>query len=240
LSLQLTGVYQNVGYSGVENTSAYIAYGYYDATAGVDWKLSPRSDVSVGVDGSEESAKDVYSVTKGHGIVVTYNYQWSKVFTGSLSVLGEQYDIYGLPPNTTVPVSPRSTSSGVGASYQTTWKGQISQLQLTVGRTFTPNGAGGSYTSDQFQFEYRRQLSPRLSFDGAAHYIQNDALSREYDAGNYDYLIATADLKWNLTRTWFVGGGLQYLETKSPVAGTSANDSMLHVGFGYEGLGRQY
>jgi hypothetical protein len=240
LSFQASGIYQNIGYSGA-NSADYIPYDYYDIAAGLDWKLSPRSDISLGIDGSKDSAKDTYSVTDGHGVTLTYNYQWSKVFTSSFALVGEQYDVYGAPSTvSSTPITSKVAASGIGATYQTTWQGQVSQIQATVGRTFTPSGAGGSYTSDQLQIEYKRQLKARLLFDGAAHYIRNVALSSQYEDGNYDYLVVTADLRWMLTRTWYVAGGLQYLEEKSPVAGTSANNSMAHVSFGYEGLNRQY
>jgi len=239
LDLDVSGIYQNLNYSGA--SANYISYDYYDVSAGADWKLSPRSDLSLAVDGSSESAKDIDSVTHGHGITLTYNYQWSKVFTGSLSLVGEQYDIRIAPSNgAVIPAPSKTTSSGVGVQYTTTWIGEISQLQLIIGRTFTPSGAGGTFASDQFQAEYKRNFTPRMSLDVAAHYIQDVALSDLYDAGNYDYLIATADLKWMLTRTWFVAGGVQYVKERYPESATSAASSMAHVLFGYEGLGRQY
>jgi len=240
LGLQISGVYQDLGYSGA-SSAGYISYVYYDVTADLDWKLSPRSDISLGLDGSKESAKDIESVSDGHGITLTFNHQWSTIFSGSLSLVAEQYDIYGVTPaGAVIPISSRVNSSGVGAQYTSTWTGQISQFQVTVGRTFTPNGAGGTFASDQFQVEYKRNLSPRTYLDVAAHYIQNVAISSLYDEGNYNYVIAAADLKWMLTRTWYVAGGLQYVELKFPVPGTAANNSMAHVRFGYEGLGRQY
>jgi hypothetical protein len=234
LAFEVSGVYQYIGYAG-DDSSDYISYGYYDALARIDWSLTPRSDVSLGVDESRESAKNVYSVTDGRGVDLAYNYQWSKVFSGSLALVVDQFDIYGAPPSPS-----KVTSSGVGATYTTTWKGQISQLQLTLGRTFTPSGSGGSYTSDQLQIEYKRQFSARVSFDTAGHYIRNVALSSQYESGNYDYLTLTADLRWMLAPTWYLAGGLEYLEDRSPVAGTSASNAMAHVAFGYEGLGRQY
>jgi hypothetical protein len=233
LDLQVSGLYQNVSYGG-NNSSDYVSYDYYSATGALDWKLTPRADLSLGVSGSRESSKDVYSVTDGRGITLTYNYNWSKVFTSSFALVGEQDYIYGMPPAVV-----KDTSNGVGATYVTSWKGQISQVQLTLGRTFTPNGAGGKFSSDAIQVEYKRQITPRTLFDTAVHYIQNVALSNRYADGNYDYLVVSADLRWMITPTWYVAGGLQYLEEKSPEQGLSANNSMAQVSFGYRGLDRQ-
>jgi hypothetical protein len=82
-------------------------------------------------------------------------------------------------------------------------------------------------------------LTPRLSFDGAAHYIKNVALASQFESGNYNYGVVTADLRWSITRTWYVGGGLQYLEIRSPFAGSSARNSTANISFGYQALPRQ-
>jgi hypothetical protein len=248
LDAQVTGIYQDVSYGGV-GSQQYIDYQYFSGSAGLDWKLTPRSDIGLLGDVSHQSSKDVFSVTDGHGATLTYNYQWSKVFTGSLQLVGEQDNIHNATVFGAKTASNITTSTtGFGAQYQTTWKGQISEVQVTLGRTFTPNGSGGKYKSDAFQGEYKRSLTQRLTLDTAVHYIRNISLSNLFTDGNYDYLIATADIKYMLARTWYVGGGLQYIYTSSPIIGAAAGtptsiaakDAMAHISFGYLGLGRQY
>jgi hypothetical protein len=233
-----SGVFQSVEYGGAGN-APYVSFRYYLGTLSTGWSLSPRSDVTLGIDASRETATNQYAVTDGRGATLAYGYRWSQVFTGSLQLVFEHDTIYGGTPADPALRLPGLTTNGVGASYATTWKGEISQLQLTVGRTFTPSGAGGTYRSDQFQAEYKRNLTPRLAFDGAARYIKNVAVANQFESGNYNYVTATADLSWFVTRTWYVGGGLQYLQIRSPVQGTSAHNSMAHISFGYRGLPRQ-
>jgi hypothetical protein len=244
LSFVAVGTYQDDTYNGVL-TDEYVSYDYYDGTIGLDWSINPRSDISAGVGGSKQSARDVYSVTDGRDANVTYNYQWSPTFTGKLSLVAQHDQVTSEPQTgvgnaSTSPVRFANTANGIGVQYQTLWTGQISSIQLTVGRTFTPNGSGGSFRSDAFQGEYKRQFTARLSFDGAARYIRNVALSDAYAYGDYDYVVATADLRWNLTPTWYVGGGVQYLNDRYPQYDASATNAMAHVTFGYEALGRQY
>jgi hypothetical protein len=237
LAIFASGTYQDAQYSGVLSDQ-FISYDYYSGTVGLDWNINLRSDISVGADASRQSARDIFSVTDGRGANITYSYMWSPTFTGKLSIVEESDNIGSGAASGPDRIS--SSTNGVGAQYQTIWTGQISSIQLTVGRTFTPNGSGGAYSSDALQAEYKRQFTPRLSIDTAIHYIKNVALSSVYSYGNYNYLIASADLRWNLTRTWFVAGGVQYLNEKFPLSDTSATNAMAHVAFGYEGLGRQY
>jgi hypothetical protein len=243
LGIFATGTYQDVSYGGVL-TDEFVSYQYYTGTVGLDWNINLRSDISVGFDASRQSARNVYSVTDGKGADITYTYAWSQTFTGKLSLVEERDNISSEPQGGVVnpATSPHidSTANGVGAQYATIWTGQISQIQVTIGRTFTPNGSGSTYRSDALQAEYKRQFSPRLSLDTAVHYIRNVALSGIYAGGDYNYLIASADLRWNLTRTWFVAGGVQYLDESFPQSDTAAKNAMAHVAFGYEGLGRQY
>jgi hypothetical protein len=203
------------------------------------WNLTPRSDVVVGVQGSRTAEKDRKGSTDGRGLTLSYDYQWTQLWTASVSLVGEHDDINAVPPGAPASTNPtKQTANGFGATFDMAYKGQLNQLQLTVGQTFTPSGAGGTYRSDQFQAEFKRTLTPRTSFVGAARYIHNVAVSSIYASGNYDYVIGTADLKWMASPTLYFAGGFQYLETRS--FGTTPNNKMLHVLFGYEALGRRY
>ena len=238
LNLGVSGLYQSIDYSGAQNS--YVSYRYYEGAASAGWSLSPRATLTLGVNASKEKAKNFYSVTDGRGVTLTFDYQWSRTFTGSLTVLAEHDKIYGGTPAQPTLELGGIASNGVGATYTTTWKGQISQLQLAVGSTFTPSGVGSKYRSDQAQGEYKYNLSARLLFITAAHYIRNVALASQFDSGNYNYIVADAGLRWSLTPTWYIGGNVEYLEIQSPVANTSAKNNMARISFGYQALPRQY
>jgi hypothetical protein len=233
LGVGVTGTYQDSNYGG-SGSQYYISYQYYSGTAGLDWKLNNRSSISFGVIGSRETANNGSSSTDGHGVQASYDYAWSKTFTSTLTVVGQQDDIHNV-----VPVKFDTTSSGFGATYELSWKGQISQVLLSAGRTFTPNGAGGTFNCDQFQIEYHRDLTQRMTLVVAAHYIQNIAQSTVYAGSDYDYVTSTVDLKWQLTRTWYIRGGLEYLDENFSGPHTSTDNLTATISFGYEGLGKR-
>jgi hypothetical protein len=112
-------------------------------------------------------------------------------------------------------------------------------VQLLAQRTFTPSGAGGIYRADQFQVEYDRSLSARFVTTFAVRYIKDVALSAEDLGADYNYLNATAALKWMATRTFYVLGGAGYLREHYFVGNSTASDGMIYAAFGYQGLGRR-
>jgi hypothetical protein len=124
-------------------------------------------------------------------------------------------------------------------TYTTTWTGQISSLIASVGRTLTPSGAGGIYNADQIQIEYSRKLTERFSFGTADRVIRYTSTSGQTHVADYDYIDATADLKWLATRTFYVTGGLAFVRENYRSTGIAANDTQIHLTFGYEALGRR-
>jgi hypothetical protein len=233
LNLGVSGAYENVDYTAtIANT--YVPYDYWLARTFANWALSPRSGLTVAVFGSRYSATGGSAVSNAHGATVGFDMNWSKTFSSSVELLGQQND------NTFVKPAPtRNTSNNVGATLTTSWKGQISSLQLIAGRTFTPSGAGGIYRADQFQVEYDRNLSARFVTAFAVRYIKDVALSVVDRGADYDYLNATAELKWMATRTFYVLGGAGYLREHYFAGNTTANNGMVYAAFGYRGLGRR-
>jgi hypothetical protein len=230
----VNGTYQIVDYSGT-NATRYVPYDYYRGGTSLSWALNPRAYTSLEIYGSRESAKDSSGSVNGRGITLAFNFNWSKEFSSRFELSGER--------DTSEIVKPaplRATSDGVGATYVTAWKGQVSKLRLSAGRTFTPSGAGGSFRADQLQVQYGRDLSPRLSLDAAARFIRYVSLSGVSKGSNYDYVTSIAGLKWKATPTWFVTGGLEFMREKFEPPAGSANNGMVYVAVGYEGLGRQY
>jgi opacity protein-like surface antigen len=238
-NLGVSGLYQSVDYAGPD-IPQYTSYRYYDGGIDAGWALSPRATLTLGFDASEETAKNVDSVTDGRALSLTYDYQWSKTFTSTLTVMDEHDKIYGVNPADPMLLLNGIGTNGVGAKYSTTWKGEISQLQLAVGSTFTPSGVGGKFRTDQMQVEYKRDLRPRLALLTAGHYIKNVALASEFAGGNYNYVVLNAGLRYSVTRTWYIDAGLQYLDIQYPAAGTSVKNSTASISFGYKGLERQH
>ena len=232
LNWGVQGTYQNVGYSG-SNAGAYIPFEYYLGGTSLGWNATPRFGVAFGAFASRESAKNGSGSVDAAGGTVTFDYKWSTQVVSHLQVSGERDD-----SSVVKPIEFKNTNTGIGATYSTTWTGQISKLQLTLGRTFTPSGAGGTFRADQLQIEYMRDLTQRLALTAAARVINETSLSRAYLNGDYNYVNFETRLKWKLTPVWYVAGGVQYLhEHFEPPVGAAAN-AMLYASFGYLGLGK--
>jgi hypothetical protein len=200
----------------------------------VGWAATQRTELRVGVLASQydtRSAGD--ATTKGTGGNIQYNINWRKNFQSKLEVNYQRHDF-----TETRPIALRTTASSFGGTYYTTWTGQLSQVQLDVGRTFTPSGYGGLSQADQVQFEYQRKLSERKTVDLATRYIRYTALSTAGSAADYRYLTSDLGMKWLVTRTWFVSAGLEYYRVERPNTAQTANNGMIYLSVGYQGLGR--
>jgi hypothetical protein len=236
----LNGTYQDVGYSG-SNASAYIPYTYWLAGTSVGWAVNQRLDATLGAFHSREAAKDDSGSVTANGGTLAFDYKWSKQFTSTVELTGERDDSNIVSVNKVPLPSPvRDTSTGWGGSLGTTWKGQISKVQLSVGRTFTPSGSGGAFRADQLQIQYDRDLTPRLALLAAARVISTTALASVYSSQNYNYVNANAGLKWKMTPTWYIGGGVGYLYEHFEAPVGYADNVTVYISFGYRGLGKPY
>jgi hypothetical protein len=228
-----SGLYESTNYSG-DFSSQYVSYDYALGRVFAAWAATPRMEISVGPFVSRDTAKSGGAGADGAGADLAVEYKWSRTFTGKL-VLTEEHNTVKYAQPTPL----RTGQNDFGATYTTTWSGQVSQLQLSTGRTYTPSGAGGKYQADQFQIEYDRKLSERFTSTYATRYIRSIALASQFQGADYKYLEAVAGFKWLAARTWYVSGGLQYQWLKYGSVNGSAGNGMVYVGFGYEGLGKR-
>jgi hypothetical protein len=235
LSWAVSGIYQDVDFGGT-NAKSYVPFRYYLGGTSLSWVATQRLDTSFGVYGSRESAKDGSGSVNAGGVKVGFDFKWSRLFTSHLELFAEHDN--STTVTTVTPVAIKETSNGGGGTFSTAWKGEVSRVMLSVGRTFTPSGSGGKFAADHAQVEYHRDLSQRLTFSAAAIYNRYKALSTAYRGANYDYVNATANLRWMLTPTWYVQGGAGYIWDKFPAPTGSAHNDMLYITFGYEGLRR--
>jgi hypothetical protein len=234
LALGVIGTYQVVDFSG-SNAASYIPYTYYLGGASLGWKFSPRLTVTFGGFASHEEAHNGSGSVTANGGTVGFDYKWSTKFSSHLELSGERDDT-----NVVKPTAFSSSSAGFGATYSTSWVGQLSKVQLSVGRTYTPSGAGGTFRADQGQVEYTRDLTQRLAFTAAGRVMNETSVSRVYLDGNYNYVNFEARLKWKLTPTWYVAGGLGYLRAHYQPPVGSADNGSISISVGYLGLGRPY
>jgi hypothetical protein len=239
-SVGVSGVVELTDYSG-QAASGYVSYTYGQASVFGGYAITPRLDVTVGPFVSRDVARNGGGSVNGIGGNLSLTYKWSATFKGRLDVSGES-DENNLPQLGVT----RVRTKAFGGTYTTTWTGQISQLQLGVGRQLTPSGAGGEYFADQLQVEYDRSLTARLTTASAVRLIRYSASvdQGQGQSAAYKYVDATVGLKWMATRTWHLDTGLEFVRVDygagaGAASSGAANNFRLFVGFGYTGLGRQ-
>jgi roadblock/LC7 domain-containing protein len=234
LNWGVNAIAQSVDYSGT-SAQFYVPYEYVLGGTSLGWAVTPLLSATVGVFTSRELAKNDSASVDANGVSLGFGYKWSPQFTMRLELTGERDDSVVVTP-----APSKFISTGTGATYTTEWQGQLSKLQLSAGRTFTPSGAGGTFRDDQLQLQYSRDLTQRLAFTAAGHFISAVSVAGIYSNQNYNYVNATAELKWMITRTWHVGGGLEYIRDHFvPPVGSAAN-GVIYAFVGYQGLGRPY
>jgi hypothetical protein len=257
LNWEVTGTYQDVAFSGT-NSTGYIPFEYAQGATALGWAFDQRLSGDFGVFSSYESSRDQAGQVNGYGVNLSLDYKVSTQFTHHLAISVERDDsqlkspVVSKPATTNIsqtstsavaplafPLLIRTLSTGTGATYSTTWIGQIQKVEVSVGRTFTPSGNGGNFAANQVQIEYQRDLGPRTHFLAAARYLDETSVSPVFSSSDYSAVNATASLKWSLTPTWYLTGGLEYVrEHFSSSFGNGAN-GMVYVAVGYQGLGKR-
>jgi hypothetical protein len=234
------GTYQDVQYSG-NNASNYAPYQYYWGATTFGYAFTPRTTGDFGAFASHQADRNDNGQVNAYGLSAEFDYKVSSQFTQRLLLTVERDYSSLLPPKNVMTATPgmiHSVDTGFGATYSTTWVGQIQKVQASVGRTYIPSGNGGTFSSDQLQIEYTRDLSQRMQMNAAAIFLDEKSVSSVFSAANYSYVNTTAGLKWKLTPTWYLSGGVAYLYEHFQGGFGNASNGVLYVSVGYLGLGK--
>lgn len=224
--------YQLVKYD-ADGVPSQTDYAYWSADTFVSWAVTPTSDVSAGAYVGKYEADDDSTETDSYGAELGYKYGWSEVSGLELNVFYEQNDTTDF-----LPVPGEESSSGWGGTLIGYYKGEISEWRMSAGRTFIPTGSGGKAESDQLRAQYKRDLTQRLGFLGAARYEGRTALTDRGADDNRDYARADLELKWMITPTWYVRGGYSYIWQERESDDDDASNNKLFLAVGYTGLER--
>jgi hypothetical protein len=127
-----------------------------------------------------------------------------------------------------------------GGAMSAVYKGETTQLRGDLSRLITPSGGGSVYVVNQAQVEYDRKLTQRLSFIGAVIYQQDRALTANVAGDGRNYLRTLLDIKWMMTRTFYIQGGYSYTWQQYQLDPDGAANNRFYLRFGYQGMGRQY
>ena len=233
-SLGASGTLQTTNYS-PDDASSHVDYNYYQGRGFVNWSLSQRTEFALGGYMSKYDAKNIDSQSTSYGASGDFDFNWTALFSSHLSVVYQRTDIEQTQPSIF-----KGNTNAWGATIDTAYKSQTSQVRFTLGRVITPSGGGGLYGSDEARIQYNKELSERWQVTTAARYLHNRAISSNISGNDRNYTQGSVYLRWMATRTLFVEGGYEYSWQKYQSDITSADDNTFVLRFGYRGLQRQY
>jgi hypothetical protein len=229
VGLGASAIYEAVVYE--DQINDRVDYDYALAEGLVRWESSPRVSMEFGAYASKFETDDE-SETDAVGVRASLERRWSESTRAILDLRYEDNEISEVTPE------PYEESvTGFGAEVTILRTGEVSTLRASLGRTFSPDGRGVKKEADQVRFEYDRDLRPRLKLDTAVRYITERALGERADEfGDRDYAAADVGLRWLWTPTWYVSGGYRYRWQDREVDPSDADNHILFLGVGFQGL----
>jgi hypothetical protein len=234
LAVGLSGIYEKFDYS-PEDDSRYVDFTYYQAKASLIWTLNQKSDLSFGAYGNKYSATHFDSTANATGGSLDLNTSWTQLFSTRASIVFQHSSIdSGIPPIF------NGTVNAWGGALTAIYKAETNQFRADLSRNLTPSGGGSVYYNNQLQFEYSRKITQRLAVTAAAVYLQNRAMTAAVSDNGRNYLRSVIDVKWMMSRLWFVQGGYQYTWQKYQLDPDGAGNNRIYLRVGYQGLGRQW
>jgi hypothetical protein len=246
----LSGVYQKVNYA-PNNTYEWVDFDYYFGKASFTWNVTQRDELSFGAFGSKYEATRFDSHATGEGLAIDWSSDWTPLISTGVSLVDERLRLNEIQPaadettDVTQPVviTPavgiNNTANSWGATVSATYHTQLSQFRLNGGRLITPTGAGALYVQEQLKFQYDRDVTYRLGVTGALIALKDHGISANVVGDDRSYVQSVVELKWGLTRTWYILGGYQYMWQKFQLDPTGAADNRIYIRVGYQALGRQ-
>jgi hypothetical protein len=234
LAAGLSGIYQMVNYS-PDDASRYVDFVYYQAKAYLTWTFNQKSDLTFGAYGNRYNATRYDSTADAAGGSLELNTSWTPLFTTRASLVLQHSNI-----DSAIPPIFKGTVNAWGGSFSAIYKADTNQFRGDLSRILTPSGGGSVYISNQLQIEYKKNMTERIALTTAAIYMQNRALTAAVSDNGRDYLRTVIDVKWMMSRVWFVEGGYQYTWQKYQLDPDGAANNRIFLRVGYQGLGRQW
>ena len=233
LSVGVDAMYEMVDYSSDARTGR-TSYDFVKGGGSIGWTATERLSYGAGVYVSRYEGRDEDLHSDGVGLTLDVNYKIREGLDASLQLIADRNEIEGVRA-----VAFRDDTSGVGAAVTVVSTGPVSNLRLSAGRTFSPSGNGGVFAVNQFQIQYDRRFSQRLTWRNGVLFYQDRSIADALEAGDRDYLSAGTWLRWSMTRTWFIEGGLRHVREEDVASKRSASNTSVALSAGYLGLGRR-
>jgi hypothetical protein len=224
----LGALYQTVDFETV-GTAGSLDYDYYEIEGFMAWALGQRSTLRTGVYQSRYETKTGFNRTDGTGLFGQLRHQWSERFVASVSASVERTEVSeaGLEGE---------DSTNWGLEAEVSRLGEVGQLRIAAGRTFSPSGNGTRSEIDQVRAQYDRFLSERLKFTAAARVSQSRPQGGFVDDADRDYARGDLGLEWQWTPTVSLGAMYSYTHQGYADERADRDDNIFKVTIAYRGL----
>jgi len=206
-------------------------YQNWDADLHLSRRLNQVSTLSVGAFATHYQTGDDLYTSDGYGLSSTLRQRWSETFTFDVLLRVED-----LQTDLGNPVS--SSESDIQWSLTTAlnWRGQVTRVRFTAGRSLTPSGGGDVLVYDQFRAQIDRDLTQRLMWRNALRATSQKSQGSASSASERDAVRFESSLEWKMSTTWSLRAGGTYTWQDRASAAASADDSAAFLSLAYRGL----
>lgn len=206
-------------------------YQNWDADLHVSRRLNQVSTLSVGAFATHyQTGDDLYS-SDGYGVSSTLRQRWSDTFT--LDVMLRVEDLQTDLGN---PVSSTSSDTQWSLTTGLNWRGQVTRVRFSAGRSLTPSGGGDVLVYDQLRAQIDRDLTQRLMWRNALRATSQSSQDSTQSASERDAVRFESSMEWKMSTTWNLRAGATYTWQDRASAGASAEDTAAFLSIGYRGL----
>lgn len=224
-------LFQDVSYD-ADGPTTQRDYRNYEGSVFLTRNLSQRTELEAGVVASRYETDNDANKTDSYGFSTTLRQRWSETFTADLSLRVEDSDI-----ERGNPVSFKQSATDWSLFGGLAWRGQITRVRLSAGRSLNPSGDGDRVVRDEVRLAVDRDLSQRLVLKAVLRAAQQKAQGGGVATSDRDYARGELSLEWKAARTWFVRGGASYTWQDRKIEPDSAKNRSVFLVIGYRGLG---
>jgi hypothetical protein len=209
-------------------------YDFYELGAQLSRQHTPRTRFAAGPVVSRYETRDDRNTTDDYGLEFTAEHRWSEVtrFVGGLWVRRSDVELADGFATLT------ETQTNYGTDLTWIRSTELGRLRLNIGRTLRPSSSGNMVAQDQLRVQYDHDFSERLTMRTALRASSQESVGSFTGGNDRDYARGEVGLTWMLTPTMFVGGRYAYTWREFERDGTSADNHVVVISFGYRGLGR--
>lgn len=207
-----------------------------EAAARITRRVDERNSVSARVFVSEYSADRNSNSTDSIGVEGSFTRPLSETWQLDLTA-GVMRSDYAFVENLN---QVANADANFSAGITLTRRSERTDWDVGFGRYINPNSNGFLSVRNEFRAGVRHDFSERFSASFGLRGSKFDPIGDQAGVRDRQYVRASLQFEWLMTRRWFIATGLDHLQEDRSSAGVAdATSTMLFVGITYRGLSRQ-